>query len=435
MNRKFLCVLLLFVFLGLKGNTQELLTPKGAIETALKNNFNIILARNSSAIDSLNVSPGFAGMLPQLNLVVENNNGIRNLTQTRSDGVVNSLSNARNNSFNYGVILDWTIFDGFQMFARYKQLEEIQKLGKAELQQAIFNNISNVLLTYYDIVNKQQQLKVLDSTMVISQQRLDLSHNRYTIGKASKLEELNARVDLNTDQAQLLLQSKELKNSKVALNELLALDAATDFRVINEIPVDQDLFLPDLESNLLVNNPELLVQVVNKQIAELELKRVKSGRYPIIAATTGYNFNTSENSLGFTTNSSSNGFSYGFRVSMNIFDGWNQNRSEKIAKMDVTNNEIMVDQKRNSLMAELTREYENYQTNLNLVELERKNELIAKDNLEITLEKYRIGSISTIEFRTAQLNYFNAQWRYSNALFQAKLSEISLKALSGNLPL
>jgi len=60
-------------------------------------------------------------------------------------------------------------------------------------------------------------------------------------------------------------------------------------------------------------------------------------------------------------------------------------------------------------------------------------QLIAKENLDITVEKYRIGIIPTIEFRTAQLNYINAKVRNSNAKYQAKVSEIILKQLAGSL--
>jgi outer membrane protein TolC len=53
--------------------------------------------------------------------------------------------------------------------------------------------------------------------------------------------------------------------------------------------------------------------------------------------------------------------------------------------------------------------------------------------LNITLDKFKIGTITTLEFRTAQLNYINAKVRYSNSQFQAKLSEIALKELAGNI--
>jgi len=51
--------------------------------------------------------------------------------------------------------------------------------------------------------------------------------------------------------------------------------------------------------------------------------------------------------------------------------------------------------------------------------------------MDITLEKFKIGTITSIEFRTAQLNYINAKVRNSNSQLQAKLSEITLKELAG----
>ncbi|HSP40748.1 MAG TPA: TolC family protein, partial [Gillisia sp.] len=158
-----------------------------------------------------------------------------------------------------------------------------------------------------------------------------------------------------------------------------------------------------------------------------------AGRYPTIVATTGYQFNESESSLGFTTSASARGWNYGLSARLNIFDGFNQNRNEQIARIQIENSEIGIEQQTMELNAQLNRAYQTYLTNINLVELERENEEIARENLDITVEKFRIGTIPTIEFRTAQLNYINAIVRHSNAKFQAKLSEISLKEFAGNL--
>ncbi|MDT0641253.1 TolC family protein [Zunongwangia sp. F363] len=435
MNKQIIFLSIFFSFFLVQLRAQEILTAEEAVKIALENNYEIRLAKNLLQIDEISVSPGLAGMLPQVSAVLQDDNGIRSLTQVRSDGEVNSLNNARNNSLDYGVALDWTVFDGFQMFARYKQLQEIQNLGEAELQVSVITTLGNVLVTYYDLVQQQQQLAVLDSTLAISRQRVELAHNRFTIGKASKLEELNARVDLNTDQALMLNQKESYATTRIRLNELLARDSKISFKVVDDIAVDADLFLPKLETLLKENNPELLTQVISQRIAELELKQVKANRYPTLLASTGYNFSDSESSLGYTTNSSSHGLTYGFRVSLNIFDGFNQNRNEKIAKIQVENSNLAIKQQQNNLLSQLNSSYKTYQTNLDLIALEEKNEAIARENLEITMDKYRIGTIPTIEFRTAQLNYINARLRHSDAIFQAKLSEISLKALSGSLPL
>ena len=137
--------------------------------------------------------------------------------------------------------------------------------------------------------------------------------------------------------------------------------------------------------------------------------------------------------MGFTSQTSSRGFNYGFTATLNLFDGFNQSRNEKIAKIQIENSQLLIDQQKLNLNSQLETSYQTYLTNLELIDLEEKNETIAKQNLEITLEKFRIGTITTLEFRTAQLNYVNAKVRNSNAQFQAKLSEIALKELAGNI--
>tara|TARA_R110000868_G_scaffold48177_6_gene156936 strand:+ start:1 stop:996 length:996 start_codon:yes stop_codon:yes gene_type:complete len=331
--------------------------------------------------------------------------------------------------------MDWTLFDGLRMFADYEQLKETQKLGEAQLKQVILNRVGEVMITYFDLVQQKQQLTALDSTIIISEQRVDLAHNRFTIGKASKLEVLNAQVDLNTDETLMQRQKELYVNTKVQLNEYLARDLKIDFEVVPEIFVDQALQLPELETLVEKENPTLQVEQINKRISELELKQTKALRYPTIFASTGYNFGRTESSLGFTTNSNSRGWNYGFGASLNVFDGFNQNRNEKIAKIQIENTEVAIAQRTQELMSLVNTTYQTYLTNISLIELEGKNEAIAQENMEITVEKYRIGIIPTIEFRTAQLNYINAKVRHSNAKFQAKLSEIILKQLAGNLVL
>lgn len=424
--------ILLFGFAP-KMMSQEVLSLEDAVKIALENNYEIRISKNDLSIDKTNVTVGNAGMLPKLAANVLDNNSIQNTTQTRSDGTTTTLNNAKNNSLTYGVGLDWTVFDGFKMFAKYDQLKALQKLGEAELKLTIITKISDVTSTYYDLVQQQQQLSALDTTIVISNQRVTLAQNRFTIGKASKLEVLNAQVDLNTDTTAYLKQKELYANTKTLLNQIMARDVKTDFKVIDTIVVDSQLLLPELTTLAEKQNPQLETQVLNKKIAELQLKQVKADRYPVIAVNSAYNFTESESSLGFVAQSSGKGLNYGFTATLNLFDGFNQRRNEKVAKLLIDNANIAIEQQNQILHATLMTSFQTYLTNLELRKLEDKNESIAKQNLDITLEKFRIGTIPTIEFRTAQLNYINAKVRNSNAQFQAKLSEIALKELAGNL--
>lgn len=412
---------------------QDVLTLEDAVKIALENNYDIKIAKNNLKIDETNNNLANAGIVPSLNANLTNNNSQLNTSQTQADGTVKNADNAKNFNLVYGVSLDWTVFDGLKMFARREQLATLEQQGKAQLQASILSKISNVYTTYYDLVQQQQVMASIDSAIVISNQRVNTAQNRFTIGKASKLEVLNAQVDLNSDKSLLLGQKETYKNTKIQLNELLARDVQTEFIVVQEIDFEINLNYDELKTTAANQNPQLQTQILSKKIADLNLKQVKGNRYPTVKLTSGYNFNRSEASLGFITQSSSQGFVYGVTASLPLFNGFLQNKNEKVAKYEVENASFLVEQQKVNLEAQMASLFASYQTNLELVKMEEDNVAIAKQNLDITLSKYKIGTITTIEFRTAQQNFIEAALRYSNAQYLTKLSEINLKELSGTL--
>jgi len=412
---------------------QEVLTLEEAVQLALKNNYDIRLASNDLKIDEAGVGVANAGMLPRLDATFSQNNSIQNTKQTQSTGAVRELDNAKNNNMTYGVNLGWTVFDGFRMFARYDQLQELQKQGETELKLTIMTRVSDVMAGYYDLVQQQQLLRALDTTIVISQQRLKTAENRFTIGKAAKLEVLNAQVDLNTDKSNLLKQQELYQHAKIRFNELLARETDTDFKVVETAEINEQLQLAELRELTQKQNPQLQLAFINKRVAELNLKQVKAGRYPTVNLNAGYAFTESESSLGFVSQSSGRGLNYGISASIPVFNGFLQHRNEKIAKLQVESSNLVMEQQKRAVDTQLATAFQTYTTNLELVKLEQDNEAIAKRNLEITLDKFKIGTVPAIEFRTAQQNYIAAVARHSSAKFQAKISEIALEEIAGNI--
>lgn len=412
---------------------QTVLTLEEAISITLENNFDIRIAKNELQIDQENVSIGNAGMLPRVNGVVTNNNTILNTKQTQANGNEIEIDGAKNLNLNTGIGLEWTIFDGFRMFARHNQLKEIQKLGETELKLNVLAKVSEVYDTYFLLVNQQHLIRSLDSIIVVSEFRLKTAQTRFTIGKASKLEVLNAEVDYNADVSAKIRLNEQYAISKIALNQLLVQPSETDFTVTDVILIDETLKLADLLSLAQEQNPELQIQYINKKIQEYELKQVKAARYPSLSLSTGYNLIRSESPFGFVTQSTGRNFNYGFTASINIFDGFNQNRNERTSKIQLENTQLLIDRQKQIVNTQISSFYQSYLSNLALLEMEQKNEKIARQNLEITLDKFKIGTISPVEFRTAQVNYANAVIRLTNAELLAKQTEISLKEIAGNL--
>lgn len=423
------------LLMSLSTFAQERLTLEKAVQLALENNFDIRLTRNDIEIAKTNVSRANAGMFPIITGNFSTNNTISNTKQTLSSGVTQERNGARNSNLAYGPAFNWQVFDGFGMFVRYDQLKELQRLGETNFKLIVQTTLADVVNNYYDLVQQQQQMKALNGAVEISRLRLKNSQNRYLIGKAAKLEVLAATVDLNTDTTNLLRQIDLYRGTKIRLNELMAREISTDFTVSDTIIIQNKLLLAELQTSANQQSPGLQLALINKRIAELNLKQVKAGRYPIVSLNSGYNFNKSTSELGFARNSVGRGFNYGMTASVNIFNGLLQKRIEKNASIEIDNAQLNYEKINQNISAQLTSLYQTFQTNLELVRLEQQNVEVARQNLGITMEKFRLGSVAPLEFREAQRNYIDASARYTNAQYQAKLAEVSLQQLAGTISL
>ena len=429
---------MLLFFCGIyacSSSAQELLTLEEAVRITLEKNYNILISKNDVDIADRNVNLANAGMLPSVSGTFNNNNTIQNSTQTRETGVVTERNNARGNTLNYGVGLNWTVFDGFRMFARYDQLKELQRLGDANLQLNVLSTLGEVMERYYNLVQQQQQLKAFDTAVSISRLRVKTAQTRFEVGKAARLEVLNAQVDYNTDTTNYLLQQVMHRTSQIALNEIMGRDVNVEFRVADSCEIEERLVFAELLSHAMQQNPALRAALISKRIAELDLKQVKANRYPVIGLNSGYNFNRSESALGFATQTSGRGFNYGLNASINIFNGFLQRRNEKNSEVLIRSADLDYQRINQSINAQLASAYQTYLTSLSLVKLEESNQKIASQNLDITLTRYRLGTITQVEIRDAQLNYLNATVRLNNSRYQAKLAEVSLKEISGSIKL
>ena len=427
---------LFFIALWLiSGNViaQEKLSLQEAIAIALKNNYDIKLVNNEVAIAKNNVNLANAGILPLVAGTFNTGGSRQNTVQTQSTGVQRIVDGARSTNMSYGVGLDWTVFDGFSMFANYDRLKVLEQQGKIIAKSQILTTITDVVSAYYNVAKQQQLVIASDSAINVSTYRLRIADNKLQIGRGSKLDVLTAKVDYNTDTSTYLQQKNLLSNYQVTLNQLLARNPIIQFTVPNDMSIDENLNYPEMAKQTESLNPELQNAVINKKIAELNLKVVRGNRYPTVMVNGGYDFNRNANPTGFSIRSRSDGLTYGLTASIPIFNGFLQRQNERNAKIAISSSQLTIERTRQEIIAQLTTAYQTYSTFLELVKLERGNVDIANENLDITLDKYRLGSIAPLELREAQRNALNAQSRYVEIQYQAKLAEISLKELSGTL--
>lgn len=406
-----------------------------AITIALQNNYDIKISRNDLSVAKNNANIGNAGMLPTVDGTYSNGGSIQNTRQTPVTGEDRVIRGARSTNNDLGADLNWTVFDGFAMFANYDRLKELQKQGEVNARLTILTTVSDVIAAYYDVVRQQQLLVAADSAIDVSVLRTNIAKTKLQLGRGSKLDVLTAQVDYNTDTSNYLQIKNALQVAKVRLNQLMVRDISSQFSVVNDIDVNTGILFSKQAEIAAKQNPDLQNAFINQKIASLNLKVVRGARYPAISLNSGYSRTNSTSPTGFNQKFAANGFTYGVTASMNIFNGFLQRQNERNAKIGIETSKLNFEKTKLDVNSQLLTAYQNYSTFLDLIKLEQRNVDIAKENLDITLAKYRLGSIAPLELREAQRNAIDAQNRFIEMQFQAKLAETTLKEISGNIDL
>jgi len=412
----------------------DTLRLEAAVSQALTENFDAQIARNTLEIAANNRSLGNADFLPTLTATGGYNETVANTTQQFIDRPEQEINDARSTRSNAGAELRWTVFDGLRRFATYDRLGAELKQQRAGTQERVEVVLADVVDAYYDVARQQQQLAVFREAVEISQERLRIAQTRRDLGSASDLEVRQAQVDLNADSADVLRQEVSLANTKAELGRLLGrTDARTRFAVTDRIALDTTLSYAALQQTATAQSPALQQARRALDAAEAEQRETRADYFPTIDVSLGYGYSQLDSESGFLQQQTSTDLTYGASLTFDVFDGLNRNRRRQNAALRAESARLAVDQVRGQLSAALSSAYENYRNRLRLVALERQNLGAAAANVDVALERFRLGTITSVELREVQEQLIRAESRLLDARFEAKQAEIELLRLSGQL--
>lgn len=429
---KFLLILLLSVFL--KSNSQEILTKDKAINLALDHNYGIKIANNKTEIAKNNASLYNTKYLPTISASTGINYGNNYSDNTLQNGTIISTDNAEQNNYNASIALKYTLFDGFGRLYNYKRLKESHQISELDVRGIIENTILNVFTKYFEIARLTQNEITLKQSLEISKQRLKRVSYSFEYGQNTKLEVLNAEVDVNNDSISYINIKRQLANAKRDLNLILGTDITATFNVETNVLFLENLLLDDILNESILNNVNILKAESNIALGNYDIKINNAGWFPTINLNSSYGFTNFNNDITYLYDQQkSKNISAGLSLSWNIFDSGTtktrvQNAKISLENLSILREELIQELKRNVLNA-----WEIYQNNLFIFNAEETNLNTNKRNFERSQEFYKLGQITSIQFRQAQVNLLNAENNFNKAKFEAKIAEIILLQLSGKL--
>ena len=422
------------VFQG-SAQTSQLLEKEQAIEIVLENNLGIQVSRNQREIDANNASILNSRFLPS---ITANGGGTIDRSNTEgqlANGDIRTADGAETRRYNASVSMNYVLFDGLGRWYNYKRFKERSAQSELEVRQTIETTILQLFSVYYEVARLEENEANLKEALTISRNRLQRAKYQFEFGQNTGLDVLNAEVDVNTDSVNLLNAEQLLRNTKRDLNLILNRDLTLVFNADTTVQFLPELKMEDIMDQARENNVRMLLAEKDILISEYDLKASRSGYLPTIGLSGSYGWNESNNNspLAFVLQNTSTGLNGGVNLTWNLFDGGSTITANRNARITYENQQLLKKQTELEVDRDIQNAYGDYRNALFVLEVQQKNLQTNQDNFTRSRERYQLGQITSIEFRQAQLNLLRAEVAKSQAKYSAKLAELQLLQVSGQL--
>ncbi|WP_369674706.1 TolC family protein [Nonlabens dokdonensis] len=423
---------------------ENVLSKEDAVKLMLENNYGIKIAENTTKIAENNSGILNSGYLPSLQGTAGASKD-ENDSRTDFNGALDQngdprpdieINDAQTTQYNAGLNLNYTLFDGLGRLYNYKRLQEQFALSQLEARTTIETTTVLLMSVYLEIARITENVKVFEQNLEISKKREERARYQFEYGQANKLEVLNAQVDINTDSINIMNSLQQLRNTKRDLNLLLNRELDASFAVDTTVTLQSLLVIDSFLEKVPENNVRLLQSETSLQISDYDIKTSRALLLPRIGLTGSYGWNRTENppSAFFpaTTRTASN-VAIGANLTWDIFDGGRSINSLRNAKIAYENEALFKSQIEQEVARDVANAKGNYMNALAIYRMQEQNVLTNKSNFERTQEQFKLGQVSSVEFRQAQVNLLNAETVKNLAKYDAKLAEYQLLQLAGQI--
>jgi len=413
---------------------EDLLSKEEAVTKALENNFGIIIANNNLTIAENNKNILNSGYLPTITANAGGSYDKNNQEATFQDGSVRAIDGAESTRYNASLNLNYTLFDGLGRLYDVKRLREEYNLSKLQTRETIETTIIQLFTVYFEVARLSENINVLEETFSNTKNRLQRAEYSFDFGRTNKLDVLNAEVDLVNDSINLMNERQTMRNTKRDLNLLLNRELITSFEVDTIVNFTDPIRLDEFLQIGIENNVRILQMEQNIKINDYSLKASKSVFLPTVGLTGSYGWNEGNfPATNFLASSVSTGLSAGLNLTWNLFNGGGNITQIKNASILLDNQRTTQEQTRQEVRRDIENAKDNYRNRLEILNLQEKNVVTAQNNYDRSNEQYKLGRITSVELRQAQLNLLNALTNKNFAKYDAKLAELQLLQLTGQL--
>lgn len=432
---------------SLNAQNQTDLSLNEAIVTGLERNFDIKVEQRNVEIAQMNNN--WSGLFPSLSASLQGSRTTFDNREALSPFAI--LAKTSTTQIQPGVNVNWNLLSIANITIGKRQLEQLQAESQGNADIVVANSLQAIVLGYYGAVLQLRRLQEFEKQLELSRDKYELLQARADVGTAVTadllLEEGNYLTDSVNYVNQLLVYQNAVSNLNFLLDEP---NPARQYNFTDDLDVEyNELTYEDLYRQVEEQNVDLRKQYLTQQVLASTTKLRQLDRYPTLSLGANYSWTRNRQDIsdwplqfrtnsetGAVTNAGNNeNFNYGinFTISWNLFQGGQVNRAirEALIREDIAN--LQTDRLKASIRRDLVQALDQYKVRKQLFDINDRRYQASVQNLEISEERFKTGSINSFDYRTVQNNNLAAATVRLQSIYDLLDSQVTLMRLTGGL--
>ncbi len=427
----------------------EILTLNDCVKIALENNTTVNTSRNIAEMSRLGVKKSFSNILPRVDANFQASEYQYGSSTYLADVPVSvdtitgeffyeqrlrTDPERRRNAYSAGVSLSQNVFDGGFWWNNIRRSKVLNEAGTYDLKLSENQVIKAVAQYYYDLLKNIKLMDVYSLAVRRSQDQVNRTQSMFEIGSVAQVDVYRARVNLGQDQISYLNQKNTVYQSEQLLNLALGRDPLTVITIDTSVTFNaRNISLEELLSEAVTNQPALMSIELEVKSKEFTVAMAKSAYWPNLGIGLNYSRNNEELDKVYKNFDQNWAYSYGLRVSWNLFNGFSDRVDHQTSKLDLKNSRLGLEDFKRNLRSDIRSLYNSYNAILEIVTINEKNLEAAREEYRLANERYRLGSGTSLELREAQVNLTQAEQILVAAEYNAIITYIELSEAVGKV--
>lgn len=434
-------VLLFLAVLSSSCFSGQVITLDKAINSALKNNEQVVVAQKKTEAAQAKVSQAFSGYLPSLSLSA-------NLARNFSSPIISEFKVGDIDTdvvFGFSEPSDvksWQASLNLNLFT-FGKLENALLIAldgahaeKEEYRKTKQEVIYGTTSSYYNVIKAAKMLEYAQESVDMAQAHVDQVSAMLNVGMAVKSDLLRSQVALLTAKQSLIKARNSLELAKASFNSVTGRQLEEQVDVadadFDSFDKSENRTYVQLLKDAYDYRPDWKQAKYSLSISEKNLNISKSNWLPSVAAQANYGWNNTNYSLAQINYDQTN-WSVAAAASWKIFDGFDTQSKIKEASAGLDWTRATLELARKSVELDVKQSYLNYVSSKDVIETAEKALESAIENHEAARLRYENGLATNIEVLDAQVSLTKAETDLLSAQFDLCLARAQIRKASGVL--